>query len=303
MEIFAPLYYKNFKCIASGCKHSCCVGWQIEVDRVTCEKYLTLKGDYAQKIRESLTKKNPRRFKMTKNKRCPHFDEKGLCKIILNYGEDFLCEICREHPRFYNRTARGLEVGVGISCPTACELVLTSDGYDNFTKVGEVDSVEDLPTLDCLAFLTEIFKITADRSTPLSNRFDKIEKLYGVSLGEQSDERWRKIINALEYLHEDRKVLFLNFSTHSEISNAFEKQIERAFAYFIYRHLPTAQNKDEFRKTLGFCLFCTGLLISLINFTNAKTLDEIIDLAVTVSEEIEYSLDNKEQILSAFTRL
>ena len=27
-----------------------------------------------------------------------------LCRIILNLGEDALCDICREHPRFYNFT-------------------------------------------------------------------------------------------------------------------------------------------------------------------------------------------------------
>ena len=39
MKLFAPEYYKDFVCIADRCKHSCCVGWEIDVDKDTLEKY------------------------------------------------------------------------------------------------------------------------------------------------------------------------------------------------------------------------------------------------------------------------
>ena len=32
MKITAPDYYSQFKCIADQCRHTCCVGWEIEVD-------------------------------------------------------------------------------------------------------------------------------------------------------------------------------------------------------------------------------------------------------------------------------
>lgn len=42
MRIKVPEYYVSFKCIADKCKDSCCVGWEIDVDEVTREKYKAL---------------------------------------------------------------------------------------------------------------------------------------------------------------------------------------------------------------------------------------------------------------------
>ena len=40
MKLYAPAYYKNFKCIADKCEHSCCVGWEIDIDKETLDKYV-----------------------------------------------------------------------------------------------------------------------------------------------------------------------------------------------------------------------------------------------------------------------
>ena len=39
MKLYAPSYYKKFKCIADKCEHSCCIGWEIDIDEETLEKY------------------------------------------------------------------------------------------------------------------------------------------------------------------------------------------------------------------------------------------------------------------------
>ena len=43
MKLYAPRYYLQFKCIADACRHSCCVGWEIDVDGETMKKYSLLK--------------------------------------------------------------------------------------------------------------------------------------------------------------------------------------------------------------------------------------------------------------------
>ena len=45
MKLYAPAYYKEFACIADRCKHSCCIGWEIDVDDDARELYDTLDGD------------------------------------------------------------------------------------------------------------------------------------------------------------------------------------------------------------------------------------------------------------------
>ena len=39
MKLFAPQYYKKFKCIADKCRHSCCIDWEIGIDPDTMKKY------------------------------------------------------------------------------------------------------------------------------------------------------------------------------------------------------------------------------------------------------------------------
>ena len=110
MQVFAPLYYNDFKCIADKCTHSCCIGWEIDIDEDTLRTYEESVGKYHELIRASIDYTDTPHFKLFANDRCAHLDDRGLCKIITECGENFLCDICREHPRFYNTTARGIEV-------------------------------------------------------------------------------------------------------------------------------------------------------------------------------------------------
>ncbi len=62
-------------------------------------------------------------FALDSHDRCPHLYHSGLYRIILNVGEEYLCNICREHPGFYNNT-RVAEVGLGISCREAAKVAV-----------------------------------------------------------------------------------------------------------------------------------------------------------------------------------
>ena len=42
MKLYAPEYYKKFRCIADRCEHSCCNGWEIDIDSATLARYKTL---------------------------------------------------------------------------------------------------------------------------------------------------------------------------------------------------------------------------------------------------------------------
>ena len=137
MKLYAPKYYTDFKCIADRCTHSCCIGWEIDIDPVTAQKYSTLKQAYADTVRASIEHGDTPHFKLEAHDRCPHLNSKNLCNIILSLGEDCLCDICREHPRFYNDSSLGREVGLGIACEEACRIVLSSDDY-SLIPVGEI---------------------------------------------------------------------------------------------------------------------------------------------------------------------
>ena len=37
---YVPHIYGDFHCIATACKHNCCIGWEIDVDENAFEKYI-----------------------------------------------------------------------------------------------------------------------------------------------------------------------------------------------------------------------------------------------------------------------
>ena len=300
MKIYAPEYYSDFKCIADKCRHSCCIGWEIDIDSDTAERYLSMTKDYGRTVAQSVDTNDTPHFILTNNDRCPHLAQNGLCNIILNLGEDSLCEICREHPRFYNLTPHGMEAGLGISCEEACRIVLSSDGYMKYTAVGEWEG--DIPStdFDSVREREEIYKTLSDRRLPYSERLSEIQKKYSVNISCLSDREWHEVIWGLEYLDEAHKALFRCFSSSKKPPSELEPAAERALAYFIYRHTPSEETYRGFVSSLGFCLFCERLLASLIASDPSPSLDKAAEYARIISEEIEYSEENTEDIRSIF---
>ena len=295
MKLFAPAYYKEFKCIADKCRHTCCVGWEIDVDSESMEKY-SLRGDgYGREIMKSIELCDTPHFRLLEKDRCPHLDEKGLCRIISDLGEGYLCHICREHPRFYNDTPYGREVGLGMACEEACRLILSSDGYDDIAVIGEAEDGEEYFEFDPIMQRERIYSVLSDRSVPYLSRLERIAGVYGVSPRDVPDTEWREIIGSLEYLDGKHRELFLGYSSGNKLVGTSEEKLERALAYFIYRHCSPAWNEGEFRAALGFSLFCERLLASVSDGDG-----DIFEYARIISEEIEYSEENTERIKEIF---
>ena len=300
MKLYAPKYYRNFKCIADRCRHSCCVGWEIDIDRDTLDKYSSLNEGYGKEIKSSIDYNETPHFILGKNERCPHLAESGLCKIICEMGEGYLCEICREHPRFYNDTPLGKEVGIGMACEEACRFILSSDEYDELEEIGETVGEELYFDFEAPFHRARVYSVLSDEALSYEEKLDKISEEYGVFLSAKTDDEWRDLIAELEYLDPLHRESFMNFSSKSPSQKAFEKQFERAFAYFIFRHCSGAESEGEFISSLGFALFCERLLRSVVAFLGAKKTDEIEEIARMISEEIEYSEDNTERIKNEF---
>ncbi len=288
MTLYAPKYYKKFRCIADRCEHSCCIGWEIDIDKQTLEKYNRLQDGYGAVITNSISMEGTPHFQLCDHDRCPHLNERGLCNIITNLGEDYLCDICREHPRFYNYTD-ACEVGIGMSCPEAARLILSSSDGTVLEEIGEVDAEADDVEFDGRAERSKLYALLQDPSTDYSAVLDRIYRKYGIDAG--NDNQWLKRIDSLEYLNPEHKKLFMTYSsTHRPKGN--DEALNRFLVYFIYRHCTEAVNHDDFCKRLTFCLFCERLFASLLVTENAESLQEFATLASIFTEEIEYSDEN-----------
>jgi len=139
--ILVPDYYKDFCCIADNCKHTCCKDFEIEIDELSLERFLQDPfvspkielGDYPH-------------IKLNSDESCPFLNDKGLCEMIINKGEDYLCQICRDHPRFRNYWTEIEEIGLGLVCEEAGRLILSQNKRLSIVSLDNTDfSIEDLP--------------------------------------------------------------------------------------------------------------------------------------------------------------
>ena len=101
----------------------------------------------------------------------------------------------------------------------------------------------------------------------------------------------------MEYLDETHREMFKCYSSKHR-PDGCDEYLEPALAYFIYRHCTEAYDETDFSNRLAFCIVCERLLASLIYSQNAHDLKEIATLASIVSEEIEYSEDNVESLMT-----
>lgn len=300
MKLYAPIYYKDFKCIADRCRHSCCVSWEIDVDEDALVRYKSL-GDAGKEILGSIEFESAvPHFRLLPDGRCPHLDENGLCRIISEHGEKYLCDICREHPRFFNTVSDRCEVGIGAVCEEAARLILQTENYTDLCLIGETEAERCNAEFDVPLERSKVYSILSDSSRLYEERVKALCEQYGVSPKNLTDREWREVIGSLEYLSEKSREAFLSYSLAPEHDKKAEKFLERALAYFIFRHTGGALSRAEFILGLGLSLFLERLFASVLSLEKKYDLESAAMILRLISEEIEYSEENTESIKFAF---
>ena len=125
MRLIGPEDMQAFRCLAGACRHTCCRGWEIDVDEESAARYRTAEGAIGERLRANLeTDETGTHFRLDAQERCPFLNGEGLCDLILEMGEDALCQICRDHPRFRNFYSDHVEIGLGLVCEAAARQVV-----------------------------------------------------------------------------------------------------------------------------------------------------------------------------------
>ena len=168
-------------------------------------------------------------------------------------------------------------------------------------EIGVIDGQVDPIDFDPLPRRAQLYGILSDDALPYTERLGMISDTCGVSLSVKSDGEWRELLDSLEYLDDAHRALFLVYASDPSTPTWMETYLERALAYFIYRHGTAAWDEDGFRAAVGFALFCERLIASVANAEGVNDLTGLIEVARMVSEELEYSEENTEEIKSVFT--
>ena len=283
--MIVPNYFDSFKCIADKCRHSCCVGWEIDIDSDTEMFYSVLPGEFGGKIRQNISNTSPPHF-ILKNNKCPFLNEKGLCDIILTCGEDAVCEICREHPRFYNEYKNFTEAGLGLCCEEAARIVLNNKRFSLDGEYKKLNKTE----LNFVKERNEIFDILQNESLNISNRFEKLADKYGFSFLKLKDTCIIKSFLSLEILNDEWKNILKN---SEKAQPEFEKHaymFSQFACYLVYRHF-----KIEVEKTacIRFVLSSCFLIAKLLS-VSGKSFENLVRM---FSCEVEYSEKNIKDII------
>ena len=289
-----PDYYSEFRCIAERCNHSCCISWEIDIDDDTLSKYEALKGDFGRHIKENISLENSPHFKLDKDERCPFLNDRGLCDIITNFGENMLCQICKDHPRFRNFYSDYVEVGLGLCCEAACEIILTKKEKTQLVLSGEIKQNSITKTRK------KLFDILQDRSISIERRVDKMLEKVGVKLPENID--WYSVFFDLERLDiswEKHLLKIKNGMEYDSKNTSLDTAYEQLLVYLIFRHFADCQYDDM----VGERVLFAALIYKLIRSMNtSKTIEELLEICRLFSCEIEYSEENIYELLSVLSQ-
>lgn len=132
INIFKVSSYDKFKCIADKCKFTCCVGWDINIDTNTYDKWTKVNTDSEYLLSNVKLNKCENKDMYFINKEnhesCPFLDKQGLCYVVKNHGEEYLSSTCHMFPRIENVFDNRKELSLSCSCPEVVEIISNMDG-------------------------------------------------------------------------------------------------------------------------------------------------------------------------------
>ncbi len=321
-----PDFYDEFKCIADKCTDSCCIGWEIGVDENAFEKYQKLQSPLGDEIRSYITKSEDGSycFELSESERCPFLNKENLCDIIIKCGESFLCDICREHPRFYEWFVGVTECGLGLCCEEVCRILLEND--EPFSLITESDGAEiffdtkeDVAESDFYIFLSafreKLFEILFKKEISFEEKLVKILSKTESFCGEKIKNRNYK--NSLELYKktepiDEKWTLYIkelsdNFESVLNIEKEFQEKTKcdmlysKILAYIIYRHFIKAVFDKSIKERI--CFAVEG--VRFIYLCDMKTyfekgeltLKDRIENLKNWSKQVEYSEENTELLI------
>lgn len=293
-----PTIYHTFQCKADRCENTCCQLWTIDIDEATAKRYHTMTGSLGESLRQAITVDDEGSHFIFSKKQlmCPLLNEQGLCKVVLELGEEGLCDTCHMHPRFY-KYIEDLELcGVGLSCEASVEL-LAEDTQSNqviFTiedDDGEFSPDERLGIHNIFELLAFNIDSTLFQYTPNPNAqyYTELLKLYGTT--EPIDEEWT---SQLKILSHDIDKLITSVQTY--ISTHDMGLFSKVYQYILYRQIDMLSDYS-LEALLSYAKDAVEYIL-MTSATDGLPLKQI----ARWSQQIEYDEDNVELLLQYYDK-
>ncbi len=284
MRVFKPSYYDKFKCIADRCAHNCCIGWEIDVDEDMLVRYMTEHGEFGDRLRANISLEDDcPHFVLGEGERCPFLNGDNLCDIIINMGEESLCQICNDHPRFVNCSETREEWGLGMCCEEAARLMLT---YEDKVQILGEKSEDDAVIFNMRDMV--IAKLQ-QREKTIDERVEDVKEMFRIKLPEK---QWDIEFLKLERLDKSwtGRVMSIRGQGHA-LKNDWSLPFEQILVYFIYRYMAEGQFDGRYNERVLFALLSFHMIREIFK-RSEETIEELVEICRMYSCEIEYSEEN-----------
>jgi lysine-N-methylase len=298
MKLIAPDYYENFTCIAGKCKHSCCIGWEIDIDEDTLARYGAVEGAFGERLRAGIEMtEGGACFRLGEDERCPFLNENGLCDIILNLGEDCLSQICTDHPRFCSFFSDRTEIGLGLCCEEAGRLILSRKEKMALSILQDDGEKEPLTWEEKEFFRVReyIFELAQNREKSISERIDGVLLAFGI-VTRRSFAEWIDIFLGLEIMDGAWENLLREVRGFEggDGAEAWDIAWEQLLCYFLYRHVSDAQANIAQRVFFAVLsvLMIRRIFAYICERDGKEDFAALVELCRLYSSEIEYSEEN-----------
>lgn len=285
-----PTFYHTFQCKSNQCHHTCCQKWTIDVDEETAKLYQTLPTPLGEDLRKFMTVDDEGYYFMFSDKQptCPLLREDGLCRVVLELGEDSLCDTCHMHPRFY-KYIEDLELcGVGLSCEESVEKLLATEGDQLLFTIEDDDdefTAEDRPVLENIFDLLALGINPAICQFTLNHSIHYCQELVTIyKKTEPIDEEWTNQLAHLEAM--------LSSTTASTTMDLLKvdtidvSALNKVYQYILYRQIDMLAEYSL--ESLVRYAFDATVFIALLTHQFGNLPEQIRRW----SEQIEYDEDN-----------
>ena len=303
MKEYILSYYNQFNCIASECKHTCCAGWEMCIDKDSLTAYKADKSEFSCTLKQGINFRKSK-FRRDKLKRCAFLNQNGLCEIITNLGEKSLCQVCRDHPRFRSFFNDRIETGLGFCCEEATRIILSYKDKIKPVLTKEDNSTQELDINQkfILEFRDKAIAVLQDRTKDINQRINSLLLLCKADLDSKEDKRIIKNFLSLERIDKGwtkRLKSIKNQPLIKNTDNAFSLYCEQFIVNSLYRHLHNADDTMWVRAITIALVVSWWLIITILSKGKEKEKQDfelVVEIVRAFSQEIEYSQKNLDKL-------
>ena len=325
MKVYRPTCAAEFKCDGKSCESRCCREWCVAVDERTREKFSALPDAERERFFRHVTELNGAPvLRLKRSSKCPFLDKNFLCRLQLNYGEDFLPNVCQSFPRVtYKLDDENFVQTLTLTCPVAAKEILlrreplmfeTVENvgarmiFDFTTKLGK-------PVAEFLRLQRAAIEILQRRELSINQRLKVLCEFFGEKIPAPVD--FDKQSNAAALTELFGEMYGANFPVDQknrlvEVYVANRDEILSSM-YKFFGHVPENYLVNEFLMRLYPCAFVGDERFNVRVFVTAwritefaivlRTLsqahmsaEKLLELMCALSDKLDHSRDGMEAI-------